>query len=73
MPLSELVLDVDHGPDVRLTDRPVAVGDTFRVEATYWEVVCELARVDGDRARFQCRRAPVNGKGDAALRTPAHE
>jgi hypothetical protein len=54
MPLSEIVLETGNQEEVRLTDQPLAVGDVLEMHGTYWEVVCELSRVDRAHARLQC-------------------
>jgi hypothetical protein len=60
MPLFELVLDFEgqSADEMRLTDLPVAVGDTVQVDNEAWEVVHGLAHGQRDQARFQCKRGP---------------
>jgi hypothetical protein len=43
--------------EVRLTDRPVAVGDTVEIDSQDWTVVRELAGRQRRHARFECKRA----------------
>lgn len=59
MPLNELVLDFEgkSAEEVRLTDRPVAVGDTVQIDNQDWTVVRELRRTQRDNPRFLLKRA----------------
>ena len=52
-----LALDGESAEEVRLTDRPVAVGDTVEIDSQDWTVIRKLARRQRQHARFQCKRA----------------
>ena len=58
VPLYELVLRQDDREEVRLTDRPLSVGDTLQIENDEWNVVLEREPSDvRATAAFLCELA----------------
>jgi hypothetical protein len=55
MPLYEIVLCYSHGDEVRLTDQPLAIGDTMQIDYVDWKVVLESPPAGATAAaRYVC-------------------
>ena len=60
MPLFEIVLSFRDREEVRLTDRPLAVGDILELDHRHWRVVDARPPIGGRaEASYVCEPAPL--------------